>query len=162
VIEGKIIGAARIDGRVLRIGPRELLVRLDRPLPPLTNVKLRLDYPDGGGESADVYGKVTREEPDAAGPLTRIHFTSMNEADRKVVEAQQPIFAGGVHCINCKQVRSKPEWHRGGWSSRGSPELGEQENGQSRSSALSSINPSPIESNRCNSQGHDALVLESG
>ena len=54
---------------------------------PLTNVKLRLDYPDGGGESADVYGKVTREEPDAAGPLTRIHFTSMNEADRKAVEA---------------------------------------------------------------------------
>ena len=87
VIEGKIVGAARIDGRVLRIGPRELLARLDRPLPPLTNVKLRLDYPDGGGESADVYGKVTREEPDDAGPLTRIHFTSMNEADRKAVEA---------------------------------------------------------------------------
>ena len=87
MIEGKIVGAARIDGRVLRIGPRELLARLDRPLPPLTNVKLRLDYPDGGGESADVYGKVTREEPDAAGPLTRIHFTSMNEADRKAVEA---------------------------------------------------------------------------
>jgi adenylate cyclase len=87
VIEGKIVGAARIDGRVLRIGPRELLARLDRPLPPLTNVKLRLDYPDGGGESADVYGKVTREEPDDAGPLTRIHFTSMNEVDRKAVEA---------------------------------------------------------------------------
>jgi class 3 adenylate cyclase len=87
VIEGKIVGAARIEGRVLRIGPRELLARLDRPLPPLTNVKVRLDYPDGGGESADVYGKVTREEPDPAGPLTRIHFTSMDEADRKAVEA---------------------------------------------------------------------------
>jgi hypothetical protein len=86
VIEGKIVGASRIDGRVLRIGPRELLARLDRPLPPLINVKLRLDYP-GGGESADVYGKVTREEPDDEGPLTRIHFTSMNEADRKAVEA---------------------------------------------------------------------------
>jgi hypothetical protein len=87
VIEGKIVGAERIDGRVLRIGPRELLARLDRPLPPLTNVKLRLDYPDSGGESADVYGKVTREEPGDTGSLTRIHFTSMNEADRKAVEA---------------------------------------------------------------------------
>ena len=86
VIEGKIVGAACIDGRAVRIGPRELVARLDRPLPPLTNVKLRLDYPDGA-ESADIYGKVTREEPEEAGPLTRIHFTSMDEGDRKAVEA---------------------------------------------------------------------------
>ena len=58
------------------------LARLDRQLPPLTSIKLRLDYPDKGDGSTD-----TREEPDAAGSLTRIHFTSMNEADRKAVEA---------------------------------------------------------------------------
>lgn len=87
VIEGKIVGSDAIAGRVQRIGPRELVANLDRALPPLTNVKLRLDFPDGAGESADIYGKVTREETGDAGPLTRIHFTSMTDADRAAVEA---------------------------------------------------------------------------
>jgi class 3 adenylate cyclase len=87
VIEGKIVGADTVTGRVRRIGPRELVANLDRVLPPLTNVKLRLDFPGGAGESADIYGKVTREEAGDAGPLTRIHFTSMTDADRATVEA---------------------------------------------------------------------------
>jgi len=42
------------------------------------------------------------------------------------------------------------------------PKLGEQEYGQSQSSALSCTNPSHHESNRCDSQVYDAPVLESG
>ncbi len=83
VIEGKIIRPEEIGGRVERLTRRELVARLDRALPPLTNVRLRLAYPDTGGRSGDIYGKVTLE----AGALTRIHFTSVTEPDAQAIEA---------------------------------------------------------------------------
>ena len=58
VIEGKIVAHESVGGRVLRIGRRELVARLDAPMPPLTNVRLRLAYPNTPAESADIYGKV--------------------------------------------------------------------------------------------------------
>ena len=33
--------------------------------------------------------------------------------DMKVVEPQQPIFAGGAHCVNAEQRRPDPVWHDG-------------------------------------------------
>lgn len=42
-------------------------------------------------------------------PLPRTIF------DKKVIEPQQPIFAGGAHCIECEQRRPPPEWHPGGY-----------------------------------------------
>jgi hypothetical protein len=48
-------------------------------------VTLRIAFP-GGRESSDIYGKVTRVEPADGGTLSRIHFTSMTEADGKIVE----------------------------------------------------------------------------
>jgi hypothetical protein len=86
VIEGKIVGAGEIGGRVVRLGRRVLAARLDAPVPPLTNLRLRLDY-DGGRRSGDIYGKVTGEEPGAPGPVTRIHLTSLTEEDAAAVEA---------------------------------------------------------------------------
>jgi class 3 adenylate cyclase len=87
VIDGKIVRPESIAGLVLRLGRRELVARLDVLLAPLTNMKLRLGYPDGRGESQDIYGKVTQEEPGEHRPLTHIHFTSMTDGDAKVVEA---------------------------------------------------------------------------
>lgn len=87
VIEGKIVGQDGIAGLVVRLGRRELAARLDAPLAPLTNVKLRLTCPDAGRESGDIYGKVMREEPGETWPLTRIHFTSVSTADAEAVEA---------------------------------------------------------------------------
>ncbi len=87
VIDGKVVGQDGIAGRVVRLGRRELAACLDAPLAPLTNVKLRLGYPDAGRESGDIYGKVMREEPGETRPLTRIHFTSVTSADAEAVEA---------------------------------------------------------------------------
>jgi len=87
VIEGKIIRPDEIGGHVERLTRRELVARLDTALPPLTNVRLRLGYPESGGRSGDIYGKVTREEPGESGTLTRIHLTSVTEADVRAVEA---------------------------------------------------------------------------
>jgi class 3 adenylate cyclase len=87
IIEGKVISRQSIDGRVVRLGRRELVARLDTALPPLTNVRLRLIY-TAGHESEDIYGKVTREEPgDGTRPLTRIRFTSVTDADAEAVAA---------------------------------------------------------------------------
>lgn len=33
--------------------------------------------------------------------------------DAKVHEAQQPLFAGGAHCVDCVQTRPNPVWHGG-------------------------------------------------
>ena len=79
---------------MLRLGARALVARLDRPLGALTNVTLRLDYPDGS-QSSEIYGKVTREEAGDAGPLTRIHFTSMTDTDGHAIDALLAATAGG-------------------------------------------------------------------
>jgi adenylate cyclase len=84
-IDGKSVHAESLSGIARRLGPREVAVEMPAPLALLTNVKLRIDYPGLGYGSGDLYGKVIGE--DAAGPrLTRIRLTSVDEADRKVLE----------------------------------------------------------------------------
>jgi class 3 adenylate cyclase len=87
IVEGKVIGAQSVGGRVVRLGRRELVARLDVGLSAFTNVRLRLTYPPPGGESDDIYGKITREEQGDDGPLTRIRFTSVTDTDTQVFEA---------------------------------------------------------------------------
>jgi len=87
VIEGKIVGRESVSGEVVRLRRRELVARLDTPLVPLTNVRLRLAYPDPTRESADIYGKVVSDERAGDGVLTRIHFTSVTDADAESIGA---------------------------------------------------------------------------
>jgi len=95
VIEGKIISAEAITGQVLRLGRREIQARLDTPLAPLTNVRFRLGYQSPAGESADIYGKVIRDDQPAmirddhaaSPPLTRIRFTSITDTDTQTIES---------------------------------------------------------------------------
>ncbi len=71
------------------------MARLDTALPALTNLTLRIAYPDGG-ESLDIYGKITRLEPSDGAPLVRIHFTSMTPADTRAIERLVATPAGAL------------------------------------------------------------------
>jgi class 3 adenylate cyclase len=85
VIDGKIVGPEQPPGEVVRLGRRAIVARLGVALAPLTNVRLRLARP--GWESEDIYGKVVETEHDDTGPLTRIRFTSLTDADAEAIEA---------------------------------------------------------------------------
>jgi adenylate cyclase len=87
IIEGKVIRRDAVEGLALRLGRRELVARLGSVLAPLTNVRLRLEYAEPARESADIYGKVVEGEPGGDGALTRIHFTSVTDADTETIEA---------------------------------------------------------------------------
>jgi hypothetical protein len=67
---------------VHRLTRRALEAALDVELAMLTNVRLRLTWPDGGA-SGDLYGKVTG----GGAGLTRIHLTSVDTADERTLAA---------------------------------------------------------------------------
>jgi class 3 adenylate cyclase len=100
IVEGKRIHAEAFAGTVRRLGRRALEAAVDAELAALTNVRLRLTYPDPTRESGDVYGKVTGALTRAGTRLTRIHLTSVDTADRaiieRLVEGPAPRGAGAV------------------------------------------------------------------
>jgi hypothetical protein len=71
---------------VLRLGTRQLDARLDEPLAPLTNIRLRLNYPGLGYDSGDLYGKVLGDDERAGTRLTRIRLTSVEPVDQAILE----------------------------------------------------------------------------
>ena len=86
VIEGKAVRPEVLSGEAVRLGARRLTARLGTPLPPLTNVRLRLHFPGLGQESGDLYGKVLAVDQ-AAGPVdVRIGLTSVDAADQQILE----------------------------------------------------------------------------
>jgi class 3 adenylate cyclase len=85
VIDGKVISKDALTGTVLQLGMRQLEVRLDTSLRPLTNVRLRLRYPGLEHDSGDLYGKVfATEQQDGVG-LARIRLTSVDATDQKII-----------------------------------------------------------------------------
>ena len=86
VIEGKVVGEGRVAGTVRRLGTRRLDVRLDTALPPLTNVRLRLNYPGLGYDSGDLYGKIIGGAQRDGERLTQIRLTSVDPVDQKILE----------------------------------------------------------------------------
>ena len=101
-IDGKVVAADALVGATVRIGRRGALIRLGAPLPPLTNVRLHVQYP-GGDVSGDIYGKVRTQPagatsgsvpgPDDRSALTPIHFTSLTDEDAAALER---LVAGAV------------------------------------------------------------------
>ena len=87
VVDGKVIAREASTGVVLRLGMRQLDVRFDTSLRPLTNVRLRLTYPGLGHDSGDVYGKVLGTEQQAGGSVTRIRLTSVDAMDQKIIDS---------------------------------------------------------------------------
>jgi len=86
VIDGKIVSQTEIAGVVLRLGLRQLDVRMDTPLRPLTNVRMRLRYPGLEHDSGDLYGKVLAEEQHNGVDVTRIRLTSVDAVDQKIID----------------------------------------------------------------------------
>jgi class 3 adenylate cyclase len=86
VIDGKVVRPESTSGVVERLGRRQLEVRFQAGLPPLTNLRLRLSYPGLGYDSGDLYGKVGGEEEHAGTRLTRIRLTAVDPVDQKILE----------------------------------------------------------------------------
>jgi class 3 adenylate cyclase len=86
IIEGKTVRPDPVRGEVVRLGRQALEARLDGVLAPLVNVRLRLSYPGLSQDSADLYGKV-RPAADGDPHLVRIDLTSVDSADRDVIDA---------------------------------------------------------------------------
>ncbi|HTO12754.1 MAG TPA: adenylate/guanylate cyclase domain-containing protein [Candidatus Binatia bacterium] len=84
IFEGKHV-EGEFTGTVRRLARRWLEASLDVELAALTNVRLRLTWPDGR-RSGDVYGKVTG----GGAGLTRIHLTSVDAADEATLAALVP------------------------------------------------------------------------
>jgi class 3 adenylate cyclase len=85
VIEDKRVHTETFRGTVRRLGRTSLEAALDIELAALTNVRLRLRYPDPARESGDVYGKVTGAVVSAGARLTRIHLTSIDAMDQTIL-----------------------------------------------------------------------------
>jgi class 3 adenylate cyclase len=86
VIDGKVVRRETIAGTVLRLNMRQFDVRLDTALRPLTNVRLRLRYPDLEQDSGDLYGKVLAAEQQNGVGVTHIRLTSVDAMDQKILD----------------------------------------------------------------------------
>jgi class 3 adenylate cyclase len=86
VIDGKVVSQTEIAGSVLRLGMRQLDVHLDTPLQPLTNVRMRLRYPELDHDSSDLYGKVLSAEWRNGMCVTCIRLTSVDAIDQKIID----------------------------------------------------------------------------
>lgn len=86
MVEGHAVGHEAISGVVLRLGTRQVEARLDVRLPVLSEVRLRLSYPDLGHDSRDLYGTVVTEEEHAGTRMTWIRLTSVEPIDAQILE----------------------------------------------------------------------------
>ncbi len=85
IIEDKRVHADAFTGAIRRLGLRSLEATVSTGLAALTNVRLKLTYPDLARESGDVYGKVTGTVTRDGVRLTRIHLTSVDAMDQAVL-----------------------------------------------------------------------------
>jgi class 3 adenylate cyclase len=82
IVDGKQVRTESFTGRVRHVAGRRLEADVETTLPPLTNVRLRLTWPDRGRVSGDLWGKVTT----ASGGRVHIHLTSVDPADAAVLD----------------------------------------------------------------------------
>jgi hypothetical protein len=85
IVEGKQLGG-EFSGTVTRLGRRSLDALLAADLALLTNVKVRVNVPDLGQESGDLYGKVVGVTGGSAARVTSIRLTSVDPADQQLLE----------------------------------------------------------------------------
>jgi class 3 adenylate cyclase len=85
VVDGKVVRPDAVEGRVVRLGRREVHARLDPSPDPLTNVKLEIRYPPPLDRASEaIYAKVLGR--DAAG-LVRLRLTALGPADEEAITA---------------------------------------------------------------------------
>ncbi len=86
VIEGKVVHPDPLPGAAVRLGRREVVARLETPVAPLVNLRLRLLRLDGAPLSGDLYGKVVPGDPSDRG-VVRIRLTSVDPDDVRLLDA---------------------------------------------------------------------------
>jgi class 3 adenylate cyclase len=83
IVDGKVVRPDALEGRLVRLGRREVHARLDPAPDPFTNVKLQLRYPPPLDRPSEaIYAKVLGR--DAAG-LVRMHLTALGPADEDAI-----------------------------------------------------------------------------
>lgn len=85
VIEGKVVRDEVVTGVARRVGLREVEARLERDVPPMTNVRFRITWMSLGHDSDDIYGKVIATETRDGERLARIRLTSIDPIDQKII-----------------------------------------------------------------------------
>ena len=84
-IDGKMVRPDAMVGRAVRLGRREIRARIDGPMPPLANVKLRLRYPSPlDRHSGALYAKTLGTEADG---LVRLRLTALDPSDEQAIAA---------------------------------------------------------------------------
>ncbi|HEX6080624.1 MAG TPA: adenylate/guanylate cyclase domain-containing protein, partial [Methylomirabilota bacterium] len=86
LIEGKTVSERAEPVRVLRLGRRRLDLTIGASLPALANVRLRVRFPGAERDSEDIYAKVLDSAPADGAYRARVHLTSVDPADRAVIE----------------------------------------------------------------------------
>jgi adenylate cyclase len=76
VLEGKQIDVETVEAKLAKLGKKDALIHSESRLPPLTNIKLKLQPPDTSEKFEDVYAKVL-DLPTEGPDLFHIRFTSV-------------------------------------------------------------------------------------
>ncbi|HVQ30881.1 MAG TPA: adenylate/guanylate cyclase domain-containing protein, partial [Vicinamibacteria bacterium] len=92
VLDGKQMSDITFDGMLLQGSLGAASLRPDRPVRPLTNLRLRVKNPDGTTRPGDLYAKVASGEPEADGSVL-VRFTS---ADPEVMDVLRRSLAGSA------------------------------------------------------------------
>jgi len=87
LIEGKTISAQSLPVRVVRVTRQRFELRSALALAPLANVRMRVRFPGALVDSRDLYAKIVRVEARDGGHLAVAHLTSVDESDRKTIDA---------------------------------------------------------------------------
>jgi PAS domain S-box-containing protein len=77
VVEGSHFGGETLNGSITKLSPRGAEARLEKPVPPLSNLKMSLIGSDGREIPGALYAKVVAEIP-GANTVLSIRFTSMS------------------------------------------------------------------------------------
>ncbi len=96
VVESSQVGVESRRGALTKLSRKSAELRLESPVPPLSNLKMRLIGPDGQEMPGTLYGKVVANVPGSSSRFS-IRFTSVPpEIDarlRKLIEAPAPAVA---------------------------------------------------------------------
>ena len=83
LIDGKVVRPDAVTGRLVRLGRREVLAALDPAPAPLTNVRLRLQYPAPLARPSEaIYAKVLGRGADG---LVRMRLTALGTGDEEAI-----------------------------------------------------------------------------
>ena len=85
-VDDKKVSAQAIAGETVTLGRDFLAVKIGRPLPPLTNLKLMFDFCVDAHCFEDIYAKVISQESQGDQIIYQMRITSISKADRDLLK----------------------------------------------------------------------------